>query len=43
MKNNRRDFLKNMLLTSGGLVIGFNSLGNSNAEIISLENLKDEL
>ncbi|MCP9746950.1 xanthine dehydrogenase family protein molybdopterin-binding subunit [Lacihabitans sp. CS3-21] len=43
MKNNRRDFLKNMLLTSGGLVIGFNSLGNSTAEIISLDNLKDEL
>ena len=43
MKNNRRDFLRNMLLTSGGLMIGFKSLGHSEAEIIGAEQLKDEL
>ncbi|MCP9767533.1 xanthine dehydrogenase family protein molybdopterin-binding subunit [Lacihabitans sp. LS3-19] len=43
MKNNRRDFLKNMLLTSGALVVGFKTMAAENAQIIDLNSLGDEL
>jgi isoquinoline 1-oxidoreductase subunit beta len=42
MRNDRRDFLKNMLLTSGGLMIGFRGLANTDAEILGISQLKDE-
>ena len=36
MENSRRDFLKKLLLTSGGLVIGFSDLQASNASTIDI-------
>jgi isoquinoline 1-oxidoreductase subunit beta len=41
MENSRRDFLKKLLLTSGGLVIGFSDLQASNATTIDISNEGD--
>lgn len=39
MKNNRRDFLRNLLLTSGSLVIGFDSVAKF--DILNKENIEN--
>ena len=41
MENSRRDFLKKLLLTSGGLVIGFSDLQASYATTIDISNEGD--
>ena len=41
MSTDRRDFLKKLLLTSGGLVIGFSDLQASNATTIDISNEGD--